>query len=282
VYSSFPNGRSHTPCRASSAWGKVSCGSSGGSAGPLGAGPTPYPSTSRRPWTRRGGVTYAASSASAHLCVRHVDRLPHLDNPYGAERPHVGYRGRRAARLKLCGELRVDGADTIAPCASRNQIERGGCDGARQRVGHESWPVHKGHGRCGRWAAGRAVGDGTRGERRTECHVAASKRLTHAHDVRDDASMLARKELTYERGAAGRCGVGVPKEGEAGHSRACPLACATEACGDLIEDEKCARLVTQPSHLAQVVGRVEVHAARALDDWLEDHRRNVLPVRAHH
>ena len=79
-------------------------------------------------------------------------------------------------------------------------------------------------------------------------HHAAGQRLAHAHDVGRDARVVAAEQLSA----------------------------AAEAGGDLVEDQQHVMLVAQRAQLTQVLGMVEAHAAGALHDGLDDHRRQLV------
>ena len=46
---------------------------------------------------------------------------------------------------------------------------------------------------------------------------------------------------------------------------------AVEARGDLVEDEHDVPLVADAAHHGKMLGRIEVHRVRRLEDWLADH-----------
>ena len=54
---------------------------------------------------------------------------------------------------------------------------------------------------------------------------------------------------------------------------------APEPGGDLVEHEQQPVLVAQPAQQRHALGRVEAHAAGALHDRLDDHRRQLVRVR---
>ena len=91
----------------------------------------------------------------------------------------------------------------------------------------------------------RPVATSARAQRRRERQVAAGERLAEAQDVGGDARVLAGEQ---------RAG-------------------AAEAGGDLVGDEQHAVRVAQLAQEAQERRVVEAHAARALDDRLDDDRR---------
>ena len=55
-------------------------------------------------------------------------------------------------------------------------------------------------------------------------------------------------------------------------------AAAAETGGDLVKDQQHAVFVAEPPQPPQILGVVEAHAARALDDRLDDHRGQLVPV----
>ena len=87
-------------------------------------------------------------------------------------------------------------------------------------------------------------------ERRGERQVAAGQALGEAHEVGRHALLLA------------------------GEHR----ARAAEAGRDLVADQEHAVLVAEAPHLAQVAARVQTDAGGALDERLDDHRRDPLAV----
>ena len=167
-----------------------------------------------------------------------------LHHPDGALDADVDDAGDGPARLQRGPEMGLDGGDLIEPGLALEQIERGVGGGAGQRVGHVGRPVHQ---RLGAIVVEEALEDSRARRRRREAERAAGERLADAHDIGRHAGLVAGEQAP-----------GAPEPG-----------------GDLVGDQQHVVGGAGVANGAKRRGRVELHAARRLDQRLDDDRRGL-------